>query len=47
VVEIVDRTLIPVQLIFSIIKPVLIIFIGIIIIPIVPVIILSECEPGE
>jgi hypothetical protein len=47
VVEIVDRTPVPVQLIFSIVEPVLIIVIGIVIILIVPVIILSEGEPGE
>jgi branched-subunit amino acid permease len=45
--KIVDRTMIPVQVIGRIVKPVLIIVIAIIIIPIVPVIILSEGEPGE
>jgi hypothetical protein len=47
VVEIVDGTPIPVQVIFRIVEPVLIILIGIIIIPIVPVIIFTESEPGE
>jgi hypothetical protein len=47
VLEIIDRTMIPVQLISNVVKPVLIIVIGIIIIPIVTVIILSESEPGE
>jgi hypothetical protein len=49
VVEIVDRAPVPVQVIGSIVKLVLIIAVDIIIIliPIVPVIIFTECEPGR